>query len=143
MLVEFQFSCPCNVKINTQLAQAMFIGPFLFILALMFFYFRPFKHGCFHCAKKANGETKDETLQSCPKSFGNCLILPVMWVIILFLDGDYFVCSSTDWNGHYVFDEELNRSWCKPAKGMQNEAELRGLTSNNLHTSQVNIISTI
>lgn len=142
-IVEIHFTCPCNVKMNYLLVLTMFFGPSLFIFALMFLFYRPFKHGYLHCAKKANGETLDETQQSCPKSLGYCLIAPVMWLIILFLDGDYVVCGCTDWNGHYVFDEELNRSWCKPTEGMRTETELRSLTNYNLHYSRVNIISTM
>lgn len=142
-IVEIHFTCPCNVKMNYLLVLTMFFGPSLFIFALMFLFYLPFKHGYLHCAKKANGETLDETQQSCPKSLGYCLIAPVMWLIILFLDGDYVVCGCTDWNGHYVFDEELNRSWCKPTEGMRTETELRSLTNYNLHYSRVNIISTM
>ncbi|XP_043085084.1 uncharacterized protein LOC122331594 [Puntigrus tetrazona] len=134
-LAEIRFSCPCNVKMNYRFILAMFIGPPFFILALMFLFFRPFKLGYFHCPKKANAETEEKTQQSWPKSFVNCLIPPVMWIIILFLDGDYLVCGYTDWNGHYVFDAELNRSWCKPTKGMQNETELRDLITHHRHYS--------
>ncbi|XP_057182101.1 uncharacterized protein LOC130549000 isoform X2 [Triplophysa rosa] len=52
---------------------------------------------------------------SFPDAFLQCLIPPFIWIIILFLDGDYVACGSTSWKGNYVFDEELNRMWCKPA----------------------------
>ncbi|XP_016430420.1 uncharacterized protein LOC107757460 [Sinocyclocheilus rhinocerous] len=43
----------------------------------------------------------------------------------------------TDWKGVYVFDVELNRSWCKPNGDMQNEAELRDLNRQYIHQSQL------
>ncbi|CAM4657515.1 unnamed protein product [Leuciscus chuanchicus] len=59
-----------------------------------------------------------------------------MWILVLLLDGDYVACGSTGWKGDYVFDAELNRSWCKPTEVSQNEGELRDLTQKYVHDSQ-------
>ncbi|RXN08556.1 heat shock 75 mitochondrial [Labeo rohita] len=94
---------------------------------------RPLKFERFHCPPGANNDTQ----QDCAKAFIYCLIPPIMWVIVLFLNGDYFSCAKTHWNGVYVFDEQLNRSWCKPIERTQNENELRLLTQKYIHDSQV------
>ncbi|KAL1251474.1 hypothetical protein QQF64_019270 [Cirrhinus molitorella] len=60
-----------------------------------------------------------------------------MWIIILLLDGDYVACGMTDWNGVYVFDNQLNRSWCKPTEDIQNETALKDLTRLYIHQSQL------
>ncbi|XDV22693.1 hypothetical protein PO909_027539 [Leuciscus waleckii] len=129
-LIEIEFVCPCGP--STQLTVFIFSGPALFTFALMYILLRPFKHGCSRYCGGAN----DDTQENCPKAFVSCLIPPVMWAIILLLDGNYFACAMTDWKGVYVFDKELNRSWCKPTEGMRNEKELRDLTRKYIQQSQ-------
>nr|XP_055074691.1 uncharacterized protein LOC129454240 [Misgurnus anguillicaudatus] len=63
-------------------------------------------------APNANDNKDDQ--QNFWKALGHCLIPPVMWIIILFLDGDYLACGATKWEGNFVLDEELGRKWCKP-----------------------------
>ncbi|XP_056098724.1 calcium homeostasis modulator protein 5-like [Rhinichthys klamathensis goyatoka] len=130
-LIEIEFVCPCGQ--STLLTVFIFIGPSLFVFALMYLLLRPFKHGCSRCYAGVN----DDTQQNCPKAFASCLIPPVMWAIILLLNGEYVACVMTDWKGVYVFDKELNRSWCKPTEGMRNEKELRELTRKYIQRSQV------
>ncbi|KAK7136901.1 hypothetical protein R3I93_017078 [Phoxinus phoxinus] len=60
-----------------------------------------------------------------------------MWVIILLLDGDYVACAMTDWKGDPVFDNQLNRSWCKPVESFRKETVLRNLTLKYIHQSQI------
>ncbi|KAI2650482.1 Calcium homeostasis modulator protein 5 [Labeo rohita] len=114
-ILEVHFTCPCAVDVNAKLTESM-----------------PLKFGRFHCPPGANNDTQ----QDCAKAFIYCLIPPIMWVIVLFLNGDYFSCAKTHWNGVYVFDEQLNRSWCKPIERTQNENELRLLTQKYIHDSQ-------
>lgn len=129
-LIEIIFSCPCTVNLNKKLTVSIFIGPALFSFALMFLLLRPFRHGLCLFAN-------DETQQSCPTAFAPCLILPVMWSVFLLLDGDYVACAMTDWMGVYVFDDELNRFWCKPtAETYANKTELRDQTCEFIHESQ-------
>lgn len=145
-LIEFHFSCPCSDNLNVKLTASIFIGPALFIFALMCLLLRPFRHERFCCytadAKDGTNDknAKDDTKQNWPKALASCLIPPIMWIFILLLDGDYVACAMTDWKGVYVLDKELNRSWCKPTEGMQNETELRDLINKYIHQSQVNII---
>jgi len=136
-LIELEFVCPCGQSVF--LTVFIFIGPSLFTFALMYILLRPFKHGCSRCCAADN----DDTHENCPKAFVSCLIPPVMWAIILLLNGDYVACVMTDWKGVYVFDKELNRSWCKPTEGMRNEMELRELTRKHILQSQVSKLSQI
>lgn len=120
------FSCPCKHDQNVQLTACTFIGPALFIFELLFLFLRPFR---------AEGNTR----QNCLKYFTSCMIPPIMWVIILFLDGDYFACAMTYWKGIFEFDNQLNRSWCKPVEKFRNVTALRNLTQTFIHQSQVNM----
>ncbi|KAI2650488.1 Calcium homeostasis modulator protein 4 [Labeo rohita] len=130
--VEF-FSCPCRVELNALLTASIFIGPALFTFTLIFLFLRPFKYGCSRCC----GGVNDESKQNCPKAFTCCLIPPVIWLFVLLLDGEYVACGKTNWIGDYVFDKELNRSWCKPTEKMkENETELRDLTRKYIQRSQ-------
>ncbi|XP_050951076.1 calcium homeostasis modulator protein 6-like [Labeo rohita] len=143
--VEF-FSCPCRVELNGLLTASIFIGPALFVFALMYLVFRPFKHRL-SCYGEANNDAQQnsahnaqegshKTPQICPKAFAFCLIPPVMWIFILLLDGVYVACSMTDWKGGYVFDQDLNKFWCNPTDKMQNVTELRDLTRKYIYQSQ-------
>lgn len=131
------FSCPCKVEDNALLMASIFIGPALFIFAFMYIIFRAFKHACSYCRGGANANNEPNNQ---PAFYAACLIPPVVWVIILLLNGEYVACGLTDWNGVYVSDEKLNRSWCKPTEGTRNETELRDLTNKYIHRSQVNIL---
>lgn len=131
-VMDLHFTCPCRSGLNALLTASIFTGPVLFTFALMFYQLRPLTRGWFHCPPEAN----DDTQQNCPKAFASCLIPPVMWIFLLFLHGEYFACGMTDWKGVYVFDKELNRSWCKPTEKMQNETVLRDLTRKYIHESQ-------
>lgn len=128
-IIEPHILCLCTVGDN-KLTWSLITGPPFAIFILMYYFLRPFTNRCFCCSAEANDK------QDCFIAFIYCLIPPVMWAIILLLDGDYFVCYMTDWNGVYVFDEQLNRLWCKPTEGMRNETELRYLIKNYVHQSQ-------
>ncbi|XP_056615201.1 uncharacterized protein LOC130430203 [Triplophysa dalaica] len=120
-LAELNLSCPCNGW-NEGLITLMFIGPALFLWALMFVWLAPFR-SCskdfYVCSKRLkvlccaleNGKNRHIRF----KAFAHSLIPSTMWVIFLFLDGDYLACSKTTWIGHYVFDQKLNRKWCQPS----------------------------
>ncbi|XP_016311896.1 uncharacterized protein LOC107665500 [Sinocyclocheilus anshuiensis] len=127
------FVCPCRHDLNIWLTVSIFIGPPFIIFALMYLVLRPCKHYGFRCSQEEN----DDTQQNWPKALAHCLMPSLMWVIILLLDGDYVACAMTDWKGVYVFDQELNRSWCKPAAEMRNEAELRDMIRQNIYYSRI------
>lgn len=123
-LAELNLSCPCS-SWNKELIVLMFIGPSLFICALMFVLLTPFRYICYkHSAdehfcdrlKSCCKCTHKEDICKCLKAFVHCLIPSIMWVIFLFLDGDYLACYNTDWVGDYVFNEKLNRKWCQPSE---------------------------
>ncbi|XP_058617362.1 uncharacterized protein LOC131530884 [Onychostoma macrolepis] len=127
------FECPCRHDLNIWLTASIFVGPPFFIFAFMYYVLRPFKHDWFRCSQEENEDTR----QNWPKALAHCLMPSLMWVIILFLDGDYVACAMTDWKGVYVFDQELNRSWCKPTAGTRNEAELRDMIRQNINYSRI------
>lgn len=135
-LIEIEFhSCPCKVELNALVILFMFIGPAFFIFILLYLILRFLKYRCSFC-RGAN----DDTRRYCPKAVAVCLISPVIWVIILLIDGEYIACGMTYWNGVYVFDDDLQKLWCKPTEEIRNKTvtELRNLTSTYIHHSQVN-----
>jgi len=148
-LMDQHFSCPCDNDLNKKLTLTIFIGPVLFTFCLMYFILRPFKHkSWFSCPVGENDKTpgpqeaKGVYRSNLPTALTSCLIPPVMWIFILFLDGDYFACSIADCDGFYVFDEELKISWCKPISEENNQS-CRNSHGNiqdtviNLHWSKV------
>ncbi|XP_026054751.1 uncharacterized protein LOC113040693 [Carassius auratus] len=112
----------------------VFIGPAFFIFMLMYLGLRFFKKRCSYC-RGAN----DDTQGYWHKAVTACLISPVIWIIILLLDGEYIACGMTYWNGVYVFDDVLQNFWCKPTEETESKTltELRNLTSKYIHQSQV------
>lgn len=75
----------------------------------------------------------------CCEQFSYCLIPPFIWILILFLDGDYLACCLTKSEGNYVFDQEINIKWCQPivltSKG--NMSDLRRDYHKSIWISQV------
>lgn len=70
------------------------------------------------------------------------LFPPILWIIMLLLDGDYVACSFTKWKGEYVLDDKLKTKWCKPTESIPegDETELQILTLSYISTSQVSHI---
>ncbi|XP_073718354.1 uncharacterized protein [Misgurnus anguillicaudatus] len=128
-LIEPTLSCPCRNDLNVTLIALIFIGPLVFTFAIMLALLRPCKQ-CDHCTFS----TKD-----CVTQFINCLIPPVMWIIILLIDGDYLACSLTTWEGNYVFDNEINMKWCQPTQLalIGNTSDKRLEYQKNIWNSQV------
>ncbi|XP_057181853.1 uncharacterized protein LOC130548839 [Triplophysa rosa] len=137
-MMEVNLSCPCGSGLNEPLIVCIFIGPFIFMFALMFVLFSPFRHVCYQCSAnkgfwgrlasclkslvnlciccQCSAKDKRDDWQSCFRALGRCAIPPVMWIIILLLDGDYLACCWTTWEGKYVFDIEIDRKWCEPVE---------------------------
>lgn len=117
-LMELKLSCPCSSKLSAGLISSIFIGPFLFIFAIMFILFKLYKYCQFQCCccKKSSDNSCFKVELDFWKALGHCLILPCTWVIILFLDGDYLACCLTYWEGQYVFDKDIKKMWCQPTE---------------------------
>lgn len=142
MLADYKFSYLCDSEMNTKLTGLVFSAPAFYILALILLYFRYVKS-----EENKKGKREKEENQ-CKIFFNYCinvlmyLFPPILWIIMLLLDGDYMACSKTDWKGEYVLDDELKRKWCKPTEFIsgRDETELQILTFSYIHKSEVNHI---
>ncbi len=149
-LIDTQFSCPCGRLWHEGLTSLMFTAPPCFAFMLMFLLIRPLKNtniwcslGCF-CATCPDRKKRCNTFCLCLKSFLHCLIPPLVWVMLLLYDGDYFACGLSDWEGEYVYDEVLLTKWCKPTgKDADRETSLRDLTIIHIVLSKVSALSCI
>lgn len=99
-LVELEFECPCRPAWNGAFSSAFFIIPAVMAFTLMLII-----QGC-RCAVW------------CRKTISLSSFVPaVVWLILLFLDGQYFACAMTDWEGRYVLvDKAAPQKWCEPVK---------------------------
>ncbi|KAJ8343468.1 hypothetical protein SKAU_G00307970 [Synaphobranchus kaupii] len=97
-LVELEFQCPCNPKWNGTFSSAFFVIPAVMAFTLMLII-----QGC-RCH------------MHWPKSLSVSSFVPaVVWLILLFLDGQYFACAMTDWKGRFVtVDRAAPQKWCEP-----------------------------
>ncbi|XP_059421418.1 calcium homeostasis modulator protein 6-like [Carassius carassius] len=97
-LVELEFECPCNPAWNGLFSSAFFIIPAIMALALMMII-----QGC-RCGIW------------CRRTVSLSSFVPaVVWLILLFLDGQYFACAMTDWHGRFVIvDKAAPQKWCEP-----------------------------
>uniref|UniRef100_A0AAY4AUU9 Uncharacterized protein n=1 Tax=Denticeps clupeoides TaxID=299321 RepID=A0AAY4AUU9_9TELE len=94
-LVELEFECPCNPSWNGVFSSAFFIIPAVMAFTLMLIF-----QGC-----------RCDTW--CYKSVSLSSFVPaVVWLILLFLDGQYFACAMTDWEGRFVLvDKAAPQKW--------------------------------
>lgn len=105
-LVEVEFACPCNPTWNALFAATFFIVPAILIFLLML-YIRG-------CGRKCSKERW--------KNVGVSGVPAMLWLILMFLDGQYFACAMTSWSGIFVsFNGSSHQKWCKPAN--QNSSE--------------------
>ncbi|CAJ1049068.1 calcium homeostasis modulator protein 6 [Xyrichtys novacula] len=97
-LVELEFECPCNPTWNGVFSSAFFIIPAVMAFTLMLII-----QGC-RCDAW------------CSKTVSLSSFVPaIVWLILLFLDGQYFACAMTDWEGRFVIvDKAAPQKWCEP-----------------------------
>lgn len=119
-LMELKLSCPCRHEMSKRLITSIFVGPPVLLFAIVFILLNPLRYVC-----NEDGEIKG--WQTFLKDFGHCLILPIIWVIILLLDGDYLACYWTNWEGKHVFDKEIKKMWCQPTDlvNARNESDIQ------------------
>lgn len=88
-----------------------------------------------------SGETRSQTKESCEWVLLACLIPPVVWICIYFIDGDYVACAASKWDGRYACDKELHPvclNWCKPNE-QGNETKNYKETLEAIRASKVNV----
>ncbi|XP_042277546.1 calcium homeostasis modulator protein 6 [Thunnus albacares] len=97
-LVELEFECPCNPTWNGVFSSAFFTIPAIMAFTLMLII-----QGC-----------RCDTW--CRKTVSLSSFVPaIVWLILLFLDGQYFACAMTDWEGRFVLvDKAAPLKWCEP-----------------------------
>ncbi|CAG5957849.1 unnamed protein product [Menidia menidia] len=104
-IVEVEFACPCSANLNPLFASLFFVVPavIVFILMLMI-------KGC--CKMSA-------------EYICDSFVPSITWLIIVFLDGRYYVCARTNWSGRYKIIEGAEpQRWCKPHNMSEEYADL-------------------
>ncbi|XP_056622118.1 calcium homeostasis modulator protein 4 [Triplophysa dalaica] len=102
-LVELEFECPCDPMWNGLFSSAFFIIPAVMALAIMMIV-----QGC-RCEVSRR---RSVSLSS--------VVPAVVWLILLFLDGQYLACAMTDWHGRYVIvDKAAPQKWCEPTQDQE------------------------
>ncbi len=124
-LVEIDFACPCDPKLNLLFSTAYFVVPALFSFALLF-YIQSSQiinySSCLHCALV-------------------CLTPAVLWIMLLFFDGQYFACAKTSWEGLTVHtDITASTTWCQPLGTPDNSTEKQMAFFSYRNNSQVSMI---
>lgn len=117
-LVELEFECPCDPTWNGVFSSAFFVIPAVMAFTLMLII-----KGCTHDLKWRT--IASQTLSSFVPAF--------VWLILLFLDGRYFTCAMTDWEGRFVLVENASpHKWCQPTSDGNDTLEDRRLRSQQL-----------
>ncbi|KAI7802613.1 calcium homeostasis modulator protein 4 [Triplophysa rosa] len=102
-LVELEFECPCDPAWNGLFSSAFFMIPAVMALAIMMIV-----QGC-RCEVSRR---RSVSLSS--------VVPAVVWLILLFLDGQYLACAMTDWHGRYVIvDKAAPQKWCEPTQDQE------------------------
>ncbi|KAK6471276.1 calcium homeostasis modulator protein 5-like, partial [Huso huso] len=119
-ILEIGFSCPCVPELNAGYSVCVFIIPALVVLFLML-------------SQKWTG------IEDCYKRFLTALVPTVIWLIIIFLDGRYYVCSQAYGTG--TFNVSLHTEGLAQPCNMKDEAmtenETLDLIKKYTATSQV------
>lgn len=94
-VVEVEFACPCYPQWNVVFAAAFFVIPAIIVFLLMVIIYK--------CKSPSH-------YPKCLSSF----IPPFIWVVLLFFNGQYFVCATTYWPGTFVSVDKTYMKWCTP-----------------------------
>ncbi|XP_016107754.1 uncharacterized protein [Sinocyclocheilus grahami] len=140
-LMGIQFSCPCsNEWLNRSIAVLIFIVPALFGGIMLSLFLRFEEQTISGGGGFQTDSSESSKSEKCIYFMIRC-IPPLLWFCIFFIDGDYFGCFMTNWNGQYTCDKNIHPncvSWCKPESNKgKNETE----TYN--YTQQMNNISKV
>ncbi|XP_029615278.1 calcium homeostasis modulator protein 6 [Salmo trutta] len=107
-IVEMEYRCPCDPKWNSLFTSTFFILPAVTAFVVMIIVQGP---TCKQVSKR-------------PLVCLSNLIPPLMWLIILFFDGQYFACAKSNWNGTFVIsNEDAPRKWCKPDEAVPTQMD--------------------
>lgn len=115
VLMVLQFSCPCIFVLNQIIAFFILLVPGIFawiILSLFLRFEEQENSGEPQVQVNSRRSKHDERLNRMIR-----WIPSVMWFCTFFIDGDYFACGLTWWNGYYACDTKLNPrclNWCNP-----------------------------
>lgn len=98
-LVELEFACPCKPTLNAVFASAYFILPGVTVFVLML---------CIQGRKCKTSQERENLV-----FYG---VVPIItWLILMFLDGQYYACAKTNWSGRFVIvDKAAPEKWCEP-----------------------------
>ncbi|XDV40450.1 hypothetical protein PO909_009535 [Leuciscus waleckii] len=119
-LMEMDFACPCDPKMNLLFSVAYFVIPALFSSALMFY------------IQSSQCNTKRLL------SIGTCITPAAVWIMLLFFDGQYFACAKTSWEGLTVHtDISASTTWCQPFINHDNITEKQIKFFRFRNTSQI------
>uniref|UniRef100_A0A3B3QFL0 Uncharacterized protein n=1 Tax=Paramormyrops kingsleyae TaxID=1676925 RepID=A0A3B3QFL0_9TELE len=134
-MTELEFQCPCNPYRNAWFSSAFFVIPALMSIILMLIIN---KVRCASCLDSAGGNRCALRWKKCGKLM-SCVTPAVVWLTLVFFDGNYYTCAATSWEGDYVnVDSGAPLKWCKPLQVNEAEMEqLRILFKDSLFWSQV------
>lgn len=125
-IVEADFACPCAIGPNMTHTILFFIVPPGIVFFLMF----AVKYPCKSC-ESCQSCVSCETCKPCKfrkSSFGEALIYTIVpaltWLVLLFIDGRYYACLSTNWKGKYeIIENGQPQRWCKPYNSSADSTE--------------------
>ncbi|RVE71673.1 hypothetical protein OJAV_G00054300 [Oryzias javanicus] len=110
-MLELNFVCPCyGLERNQSLIFCFIFVPAVIFFILMYIYY-VLNLGCSInrkncCCCKCNWCGWNLCM--------HCFVPPIVWIILMLLDGRYIACAFTDWSGHYeVADGGGLMRWCK------------------------------
>lgn len=105
-LVEFEFFCPCDPG-YTFVVEVLFISStilvaFLTMVIQISNYRKLERHCCYRscCCMMA--------------TYLSAQVAVLTWLSVLFSDGQFVVCLSSDWTGVWTTSSEFPMKWCKP-----------------------------
>lgn len=118
-IVEVEFACPCDPKWNKVFSAACFIIPACIAFLMMLI---------IHKCRSQNHSPK----------WVYSILPPLIWQVLLSLDGQYLVCAMTDWPGKFVSVDNTYLKWCTPANTTSHRSEeLMALSQRLFVLSQV------
>ena len=128
-MLEVEFACACDPKWNKLCVVPFFLIPAFTASLLMLLI-----HGVSEKKNENENENKKwRKLKRYSKIFLFSVLPFIVWMALMLLNGDYYVCGYSNWPGRFVTADQSSLKWCEPANTTTQEASEKLTYSHDMY----------
>lgn len=122
--MEMEFECPCDPQLNVWLVTGCFCVPAIFIIVVM----------------SSQGYKNRKCSEGWTEKVFIGFAQAILWLTLLFMDGNYLACAMTESSGEYVkAHEDASWKWCKPKNSTELVNTKKWFAVSKVRTNQMSL----